>query len=41
MQYEYMMSCNMSALYIPHQKKKGVTNIDGVHVGGGKSHSSS
>jgi hypothetical protein len=24
MQYERMMSCNMSALYIPHQKKKGV-----------------
>jgi hypothetical protein len=23
MQYECMMPCNMSALYVPHQKKKG------------------
>jgi hypothetical protein len=23
MQYEFMMSCNMSDLYVPHQKKKG------------------
>jgi hypothetical protein len=23
MQYECMMSCNMSALYVPHQKKRG------------------
>jgi hypothetical protein len=22
MQYEYMMSCNMSALYVPHQREK-------------------
>jgi hypothetical protein len=26
----------MSALYVPHQKKKGVPNIDGVCVGGDK-----
>jgi hypothetical protein len=23
MQYDCMMPCNMSALYVPHQKKKG------------------
>jgi hypothetical protein len=39
MQYECMMSCNMSALYIPHQKKKGMPNIDDVRVVSGKSHS--
>jgi hypothetical protein len=38
MQYECMMSCNMSALYVPHQKKSS-PNIDGVRVVGGKSHS--
>jgi hypothetical protein len=39
MQYECMMSCNMSALYVPHQKKR-LTNIDGVDIIGGNSHSS-
>jgi hypothetical protein len=34
-----MMSCNMSALYVPHQKKR-LTNIDGVDIIGGNSHSS-
>jgi hypothetical protein len=40
MQYECMISCNMSALYVPHQKKKGVPNIYGVCVVGGKMHTS-
>jgi hypothetical protein len=39
-QYECMMSCNVSALYVPHQKKKGSPNIDGIRVVGGNSHSS-
>jgi hypothetical protein len=34
-QYECMMSCNISDLYIPHQKKIS-PNIDGVHIVGGK-----
>jgi hypothetical protein len=24
MQYEYMMSCNLSVIYVPHQKKKSL-----------------
>jgi hypothetical protein len=40
MQYECMMSCNISVLYIPHQKKKSSPNIDDVHVYCGKTHSS-
>jgi hypothetical protein len=39
MQYGCMMSCNMSAVYIPYQKKK-LPNIDGVRIVGGNSHSS-
>jgi hypothetical protein len=35
MQYECMMSCNMLALYVPHQKKR-FSNIDDVHIVGGK-----
>jgi hypothetical protein len=34
-QYECMASRNMSALYVPQQKKR-VPNIDGVCVVGGK-----
>jgi hypothetical protein len=30
-----MITCNMSALYIPHQKKTS-PNIDGVRIVGGK-----
>jgi hypothetical protein len=40
MQYECMMSSNMSALYVPHQKKKILPNIDSVCIVGGKSRSS-
>jgi hypothetical protein len=37
MQYECMMSCNMSALYVSHKKR--LANIDGVHViGGNRTH---
>jgi hypothetical protein len=39
MQHECMMSCNMSALYVPHQNKR-LPNIDGVCIIGGNSHSS-
>jgi hypothetical protein len=35
MQYEYMMSCNISARYVI-TKRKMVTNIDGVRIVGGK-----
>jgi hypothetical protein len=35
MQYECMMACNMSSLYIPHQKKS-LPNIDGIRIVGGK-----
>jgi hypothetical protein len=35
MQYECMLSCNMSALYIPHQKKR-LSNIGGIRIVGGK-----
>jgi hypothetical protein len=38
-QYECMMSCNMLALYVPHQKKR-LPNIDGIRILGDKSHSS-
>jgi hypothetical protein len=34
-QYEYMMPCNMTALYVPRQKKSS-SNIDGVRIVGGK-----
>jgi hypothetical protein len=36
MQYECMMPCNKSVLYVPHQKKKNSPNIDGVRIVGGK-----
>jgi hypothetical protein len=39
MQYECMMSYNMLVLYVPHQKKK-LSNIDGICIIGGNSHSS-
>jgi hypothetical protein len=35
MQYESMMPCNISVLYVPHQKKSSL-NIYGVHIVGGK-----
>jgi hypothetical protein len=35
MKYECMMSCNMSALYVPHQKKSS-PNIDGIRIVSGK-----
>jgi hypothetical protein len=35
MQHECMMSCNMSVIYVPHQKKS-LPNIDGVCIIGGK-----
>jgi hypothetical protein len=35
MQYEYMISCNMCALHVPHQKKR-LSNIDDVRVVGGE-----
>jgi hypothetical protein len=43
MQYEFMMSCNMLDLYVPHQKEKlvkykwqSLSNINGIHIVGGK-----
>jgi hypothetical protein len=39
MQYECMMSWNISAICVPHQKKIS-PNIDGIYIVGGKSHSS-
>jgi hypothetical protein len=39
MQYECTMQCNVSALYVPHQKKR-LPNIYSVHIVSGKSHSS-
>jgi hypothetical protein len=39
MQYECMMSCDMSSLYVPYQKKR-LPNIDGIRIIGGNSHSS-
>jgi hypothetical protein len=38
MQYECMMSCNRSALYVPH--KKSSPKIDGVRIVNGKTQSS-
>jgi hypothetical protein len=35
MQYECMMSCNMSDLYVPRQKKIS-PNIDSIRIVGGK-----
>jgi hypothetical protein len=34
MQYECMMPCNMSDLYVPHQKR--VPNIYGIRLVGGE-----
>jgi hypothetical protein len=36
-QYECMMSCNMSVIYVPHQKKE-LANIDGLRVDDDKTH---
>jgi hypothetical protein len=38
MQYDSMMPCNMSVLYVSHQKKKLAQYIDSVRVVGGKTH---
>jgi hypothetical protein len=35
MQYDCLMSCNMSNLYVSHQKKSS-PNIDGICIVGGK-----
>jgi hypothetical protein len=40
MQYECMMPCNMSALYIPYHNKKSSPNIDDVCIVSGNLHSS-
>jgi hypothetical protein len=39
-QYDSIMPCNMSVLYVPHQKRKGMSNIDDLRVVGDKTHSS-